>query len=123
MKPSKELKKLKFKDRGITLVSLVITIIVLLILAGVGLNALFGNSGIIKNAEKAKQETEIANEKELIGLANTSVLSQSKTGEITVEEMQKAMNVQLGEKTATAINNGNNIAIKFEESGRYYNID
>lgn len=92
MKPSKERNKLKFKDRGITLVSLVITIIVLLILAGVGLNALFGDSGIIKNAEKAKQETEIANEKELIGQSNTLALAQSKTGEITVEEMQKSIN-------------------------------
>ena len=37
--------------RGITLIALVITIVVLLILAGVALNSLVGNGGIIKNAE------------------------------------------------------------------------
>ena len=114
---------LKFEERGVTLVSLVITIIVLLILAGVGLNALFGDSGIIKNAEKAKQETEISNEKELIGQANTLALAQSRTGKITVEGMQIAMNDTAGENAVTAINNGDKIAIKFEKSGRYYNVD
>ena len=39
------------KERGITLVALVITIIILLILAGVALSALTGNDSIIKNAE------------------------------------------------------------------------
>ena len=37
--------------RGITLVALIITIIVLLILAGVAVNSLLGNNGIIKNSE------------------------------------------------------------------------
>ncbi len=37
--------------RGITLVALIITIIVLLILAGVAVNSLLGSNGIIKNAE------------------------------------------------------------------------
>ena len=117
------MENLKSKERGITLVSLVITIIVLILLAGVSLNALFGDSRIIKNAQKAKLETEISNEKELIGQANTLALAQSKTGEITVEEMQKAMNDTAGEKATTAINNGDKIAVKFEKSGRYYNVD
>ena len=51
------MKKLLKKVKGITLVALVITIIVLLILAGVTLSGLFGDSGIIGNAEKAKQNT------------------------------------------------------------------
>ena len=41
------------KERGITLVALVITIIILLILAGVALSALTGNDSIIGNAKKA----------------------------------------------------------------------
>ena len=44
------------KERGITLIALVITIIVLLILAGVAINALIGEGSIIKNAEKAVGE-------------------------------------------------------------------
>lgn len=79
------------KERGITLLALVITIIVLLILAGVTLNGIFGESGIINNAEKAKENAQIANEKELVEQATIVVASQSKTGEITVDRMQQAI--------------------------------
>ena len=45
-----------FKDnKGITLITLVITIIVLLILAGVAIATLTGNSSIIENSNKAAQ--------------------------------------------------------------------
>ena len=50
MKYSKE------KNNGITLIALVVTIIVLLILAGVSISMLTGNNGIIAQAQKAKRE-------------------------------------------------------------------
>ena len=50
--------KLKMKNRGITLIALVITIIILLILAAVTIAALSGDNGILSNAARAKQETE-----------------------------------------------------------------
>ena len=53
------------RNRGITLIALVITIIVLLILAGVTIAALSGDNGILRNAGKAKEETEVAKEDEL----------------------------------------------------------
>ena len=69
----KNLKKEKSKDilaksknkvfttqKGITLIALVITIIILLILAAVTIAALSGDNGILSNAAKAKQETEKA---------------------------------------------------------------
>ncbi len=46
--------------KGITLVALVITVIVLLILAGVTIMTLFGENGLITMAQKAKSETENA---------------------------------------------------------------
>ena len=45
------------KQKGITLIALVITIIVLLILAAVTINALSGDNGILKRATEAKQKT------------------------------------------------------------------
>ena len=48
------------KERGITLIALVITIIILLILAAVTIAALSGDNGILSNAAKAKEETEKA---------------------------------------------------------------
>ena len=53
----KERKKL---NKGITLIALVITIIVLLILAGVSIAMLTGQNGILTQAQKAKSETENA---------------------------------------------------------------
>ena len=46
------------KETGITIVTLVITIIVLLILSGITIIALSGDNGILKRAAEAKQETE-----------------------------------------------------------------
>lgn len=42
------------KEKGITLVALVVTIVVLLILAGVSISLVLGNNGIVKKAQDAK---------------------------------------------------------------------
>ena len=55
----------KLKEvKGITLIALVITIIVLLILAGVSIAALSGNNGILTKAKEASQKTVEAQKKE-----------------------------------------------------------
>jgi hypothetical protein len=46
--------------KGITLVALVVSIVVLIILAGVSISMLTGENGLIRQATKAKEETEIA---------------------------------------------------------------
>ena len=57
--------KQKFvKEKGITLIALVITIIVLLILAGVSIAMLTGQNGILTQAQRAKEETEKATKDE-----------------------------------------------------------
>ena len=61
------MKKLKNK-KGITLIALVVTIVVLLILAGTAIAMLTGDDGIIKNAQNAKEETQKASDKEQIQL-------------------------------------------------------
>jgi endoglucanase len=48
------------KQKGITLIALVVTIVVLLILAGVSINLLLGDNGIITMAQKAKKQYEEA---------------------------------------------------------------
>ena len=60
--------KLK-NEKGITLVALVITIIVLLILAGVTLSMVMGDSGIFGKANSAKEQTQLSNAEEIIKLA------------------------------------------------------
>ena len=63
--------KLNFKGRrekGITLIALVITIIVLLILAGVTIATLTGDNGILKKSNDAKEETRGASVEEAVEL-------------------------------------------------------
>ena len=57
------------KEKGITLVALVVTIIVLLILAFIAISMLTGEEGIVKKAKESKDETIKAQEKEYIKLA------------------------------------------------------
>ena len=63
------MRKIKEKNEsGITLVALVVTIIVLLILAGITIATLFGDNGVIEKAQKAKDETQKAQENEVQGI-------------------------------------------------------
>lgn len=61
--------KIKLKEnQGITLIALVITIIVLLILAGISIAMLTGNNGMITKVTSAVEETEISTIKEILSL-------------------------------------------------------
>ena len=48
------------KENGITMISLVITIIILIILSSISIGAFFGDNGIITVAKRAKENTELA---------------------------------------------------------------
>ena len=54
----KEKHVIRTQEKGITLIALVVTIVVLLILAGVSITVLFSDSGIITMAQKAAKETQ-----------------------------------------------------------------
>ena len=81
-----KLKEKILKDKGITLIALIITIIVLLILAGVTLSVLTGENGKMKRAISAKEENEIAEEKEGLKLSVTHAMMKNATdnGEMKV---------------------------------------
>ena len=60
--------KIPTSNSAITLIALIITIIVLLILAGVTLSMVMGESGLFGKANKAKEQTQISTAKEIIGM-------------------------------------------------------
>ena len=64
------MKILKITEKGITLISLVITIIILLILAGITIGLVAGDNGILTQAARAKEETENARRDEESALEN-----------------------------------------------------
>ena len=79
--------KLKNK-KGITLIALVVTVVVLIILAGVSINAVLGNNGIIKKANQAASVTKEAEVKEAI---NRTILEFYLTNDYeTLEDFLKA---------------------------------
>ena len=55
-------------NKGITLVALVVTIVVLLILAGVSINLVLGDNGIIAKAKEAQRKSAEASQNDLIGM-------------------------------------------------------
>ena len=59
---------LKKTEKGITLVALVVTIVVLLILAGVSINLVLGNNGIIARAKDAETKSAEASQNDLKGM-------------------------------------------------------
>ena len=107
--------------RGITLVALVVTILVLLILAGITINAIFGDNGIINNAKQAKINEEIASEQEAIGQAAAAITKQ-RYG-IGEESFQDALDNQLGEGKAIVYEEENGYIVEFTETNRYYEVD
>ena len=77
---------MKRRNRGITLVALVITIIILLILAGITLNLTLGQNGIITRAAGAGKVQKLAEVKEKIGL---EILDAETEARIRGEKLEK----------------------------------
>ena len=111
------------KEQGITLLALVITIIILLILAGITISAITGDNGIIGNAGQAKEETEIANEKEIIEKATVQAMGNNKYGNIEESELQEQLDKETGEEKTEVLNVEDEFEVVFHESNRYYTVD
>lgn len=110
------------KENGITLIALVITIIVLLILAGISISMLVGDNGILNQATSSKVQTEIGKEKEIIqlALAEISTLNDGKLL-ITEENLKKALGNFGGDNVSIEVSESIFI-ITFLESGRKYDV-
>ena len=109
------------KDRAITLIALVITVIVLLILAGVTIAAISGDNGILQNAGRAKEETDVGTEKEQIVLAILAARTDNLGG--LIEESLRTNLVDRQGNDATVTPDGNKMIVKFNESEREYTVN
>ena len=86
------------KQRGITLIALVVTIVVLLILAGVSINLVLGNNGIITKAKESRTETRMSQIDEQVKLAIGDAYTEG-LGSITDSGLKSALNNHIGEGT------------------------
>ena len=108
------------KQKGITLIALVVTIIVLLILAGVSIAMLTGNNGILTQGKRAKEETTVGHEKEAVQMAYAGAVAKKLGEEVTAEDVNEQLTIN-GEN-ATATEGTNKIIVTFT-SGKVYTID
>lgn len=110
--------KCKFKEGGITLVALVITIIVLLILAGISIQAIT-NTGLFANAKLAKEKTIKAEMQEAISIAIQG-LQTEKLGGATLNDINEDWlnNEKLSERyNAIILNDNNGKKIRLKKNG------
>ena len=110
-------------QRGITLIALVVTIIVLLILAGVTIATLTGDNGILNQAGKAKETTEIGEEKEIIALSLTGAKSKENYNHIEKRELQEQLDSNAGEGRTEVYDDGDGWVVHFIDTKRVYSVD
>lgn len=85
------LEDIKENQKGITLVALVVTIVVLLILAGITIMYIMGDNGVLKRANKAVVETEKAQIKEELQLKIVDLQLDKVNGKLTKQEILKGL--------------------------------
>ncbi len=117
-------------QRGITLIALVITIIVLLILAGVSIAMLTGQNGILTRANQAGTATNTASNEEIVKLAISNILTEyyagnstlnitNTTGElrITPDGLEEAIRQVSPDAALTSVtSDSTNIVVKFSDN-------
>ena len=119
------------QEKGITLVSLVITIIVMLILAGVSLSMVMGEGSVLNQARDAVDTTELSSVKDEIGMALGSAQTNyyakyaSTTGRVTMQ--QALLSLQKNEFTSAEkveiiapVNGTGKILYTLENGNVYY---
>ena len=109
-------------SRGITLIALIVTIIVLIILASITISTLTGNNSIINMALTAREKAEISSEREQLEIATAQAMEKNKFGEVRKEMLQKVLNNNLGENETevTEDEDSTDLYVKFVPSKRYY---
>ena len=114
------MKKTKMQ-RGITLIALIITIVVIVILAAVTISVL-SDSGIISRAKNAQTEYEIGEEKEKVTLAaNEAFLSG--LGTITEEDLADALDSNFGPgEYSIDSSNSEYFTVIITKSGKEYKV-
>ena len=112
------------ENKGITLAALLITIIVLLIIATITVTTLSGNNGIVEQTVTAKEESEIKSELKVVDLASNQAKNKNKYGDVTGEELVKALKNNAGEDQTEVeyYEKGSLYFVTFKKSNRVYEV-
>ena len=100
--------------KGITLVALVVTIVVLLILAGVSINLIIRDGGIFSLTNKASKETSKASVKEKIQLEAIDSIKYENLGVFDIDLFKDNLNKKLGIAEDKIIEEEENIIVRID---------
>lgn len=109
------------KKRGITLIALVVTIVIILILAGITIAMVKGDNGILTNTKYAKEQTIIDNEKSILDRAKMLTLMRNK--QLIKEDFDIALDEERGENIIETIQGEISIIAIFVSTGHKYAIN
>ena len=106
--------KIKKQQKGITLIALVVTIIILLILAGVSIAMLTGNNGVLTQAKSAKENTRVGEVQEKVKLAAQAALTANLGNGIEKEKFQEELN--------NMFTQGEQVGLEYDETNKKYTV-
>lgn len=115
-------KKIKKQVEGITLIALVVTVIVLLILAGVAVNLTVGNNGLFRRAENAADIYDEASDIEKINLAIAAAQIDNNGSTVLKEDIEIAL-LEDGTKSIVVDNEDGTKNIILIDSKKIYKIN
>lgn len=118
-------KRTIIKENGITLIALVVTIIVLLILAGITIMMVLNNNGIINKSIDAKNTSIIEKEKEAISFAWSALLTDKTTKEVEITsiDFENELNNSGNDTTVSLDEDETAFIVYFIESTNTYSVD
>lgn len=109
-------------EKAITLIALVITIIILLILAGITINLLLGKNGIVKKAQEGKIGTEVSREKEILQMSLSGIQADNE-GNLIFDENTLLKELKNYTNDVEVTKSGNKMyLVKYTDSNREYEV-
>ncbi len=111
------------KNTGITLIALIITIVVLLILAGVTISAITGNESAMEKATEAREKDKQGTEFEAIKLAVVNSVASDLTGLVNVDNLKKGLNGIVENECISRMDKDNSPWIVTGKTGMKYKIN
>lgn len=113
------------RNKGITLVALTVTVIVLIIITGITVNFTLGENGVITRAKETRESVQIDDEQKGVKIAAVEAKMESHSSEKSMEVLLKEkLEEQFGKNSVTVVDTGDGyFSVTFVESNRVYVVN
>ena len=112
------------KNRGITLIALAVTVIVLLIISGVTISYMTGENGIINQSKESKKFAGTVEEKEVLNTSVAAAVGKSSKSKVEENNLKKYLNQNVGDevKDYTLEKRDGYYSVTFTATGNEYAV-